>query len=179
MVVVYDASTTRRRRERRRWAHSWLGAACRVVLALWGSVFGPARCARSVFTYRVLCAKRQDAWNGPPSRPTGTPAAERRHTPLDRTTGQAWTGRTAVGTRAVLPAAGFETGLRGVVEDRRPRVRLPRRAGHPPGPEPHRVAWGLEARRPARRATTRSSSDQDASATPARARSPSRRAICG
>ena len=49
----------------------------------------------------------------------------------------AWTGRTAVGTRAVLPAAGFETGLRGVVEDRRPRVRLPRRAGQPRTTQPH------------------------------------------
>ena len=30
---------------------------------------------------------------------------------------KAWTGRTAVGTRAVLPAAGFGKGLRGIVED--------------------------------------------------------------
>ena len=53
-----------------RGQHSWLGAACRVALALWGSVFGAGAlrfCARA----RVLCAKTQDAWNGPPSRPTG------------------------------------------------------------------------------------------------------------
>ncbi len=51
--------------------------------------------------------------------------------PSTRLWTKAWTGRTAVGTRATLPAAGFGKGLGSIVVDRRPRVRLPRRAGQP------------------------------------------------
>jgi hypothetical protein len=52
----------------------------------------------------------------PASLPTRTGALSDA-TPLDRPTDKAWTRRTADGTRATLPAAGFGKGLRGIVED--------------------------------------------------------------
>ena len=128
IVLVYDASTARTGGVGRTRG-SGLPAASRLRsgAAFWAGALHALRFLRIGF-----CAPN-DRTRGMALRAV-LPGLQRLSDATLPSTGRldkAWTGRTAVGTRATLPAARFEKGLRGITEDRRPRVRLPRRAGQP------------------------------------------------